>query len=333
MSSAASISAAKKRRANQVQPPVAAISQQPQMQRPMTAPSLASLTPAQRQQFMLQQQQRAQQQLQMQQARPQAQQPQARPQAQQQQPQQARSQAQQQQQQQQQQPHAQKRAELAWPAPPIYLMKQMDTMLFQQSQSIDDIKNRLNCIESGYLSEAGLPVVSEFDLEQMKPALMADNDFVSGIVDNIMTNSNLSEIIEQIDVVQNENRELRELLHAQQKTMNEMNVMLLKLFSQSMNQSAPIAQTVPIAPIAQTVAIVAEVPVPLVSEVPVPLVSEVPVPLVSEVPVPLVSEVPVPLVSEVPVVLERDEPEDQDSNNENHIQLEVVESSTMQTVD
>jgi hypothetical protein len=41
----------------------------------------------------------------------------------------------------------------------------------------------------------------------------------------------------------------------------------------------------------------------------------------------------VPLVSEVPVVLERDEPEDQDSNNENHIQLEVVESSTMQTVD
>ena len=140
----------------------------------------------------------------------------------------------------------------------------------------------------------------------MKPALMADNDFVSGIVDNIMTNSNLSEIIEQIDVVQNENRELRELLHAQQKTMNEMNVMLLKLFSQSMNQSAPIAQTVPIAPIAQTVAIVA---------------------------VPLVSEVAVPLVSEVPVVLERDEPEDQDSNNENHIQLEVVESSTMQTVD
>jgi len=166
-----------------------------------------------------------------------------------------------------------------------------------------------------------LPVVSEFDLEQMKPALMADNDFVSGIVDNIMTNSNLSEIIEQIDVVQNENRELRELLHAQQKTMNEMNVMLLKLFSQSMNQSAPIAQTVAI------------VAVPLVSEVAVPLVSEVAVPLVSEVPVPLVSDVPVPLVSEVPVVLERDEPEDQDSNNENHIQLEVVESSTMQTVD
>ena len=68
----------------------------------------------------------------------------------------------------------------------------------------------------------------------MNPAenLKSDPDFINGIVDNIMTNSNLSEIIEQIDVVQNENRELRELLDAQQKTINEMNAMLLKLFSQ-----------------------------------------------------------------------------------------------------
>ena len=72
---------------------------------------------------------------------------------------------------------------------------------------------------------------------------MADTDFVSGIVDNIMTNSNLSEIIEQIDAVQTENRELRELLHAQQKTINEMNIMLLKLFGQGLNQ--PVVPVVP----------------------------------------------------------------------------------------
>jgi hypothetical protein len=259
MSSAASISAAKKRRANQVQPPMSAILQQPQMQmqRPMTAPSLATLTPAQRQQFMLQQQQRAQQ------ARSQVQpQPQPQPQSQSQsQSQQARSQSQSQQArsqsqqpQQPQQPQSQgKRSELTWPAPPIYLMKQMDTMLFQQSQSIDDIKNRLNCIESGSFSESGLsglselPVlpVSELDLEQIKPALMSDPDFVGGIVDNIMTNSNLSEIIEQIDTVQAENRELRELLHAQQKTINEMNVMLLKIISQSLNQQVTQLAIVP----------------------------------------------------------------------------------------
>jgi len=85
-------------------------------------------------------------------------------------------------------------------------------------------------------------------LEQIKPELMSDEEFVSGIVDNIMTNSNLSDIIEQIDAVQNENRELRELLYAQQKTINEMNIMLLKLFSQSMTPPptpTPIATSTP----------------------------------------------------------------------------------------
>jgi hypothetical protein len=87
---------------------------------------------------------------------------------------------------------------------------------------------------SSGLSSSGLS-----DLDQIKPALIADDEFVSGIVDNIMTNSNLSEIIEQIDAVQTENRELRELLYAQQKAINEMNIMLLKVFSQSMHQTAP----------------------------------------------------------------------------------------------
>jgi hypothetical protein len=123
-------------------------------------------------------------------------------------------------------------------------MKQMDNMLFQQSQSIDELKNRLNCIETGSFSESGdsgLPGFSapELNLEQIKSELTTDTDFVSGIVDNIMNNSNLSEIIEQIDTVQAENRELRELLHAQQKTINEMNIMLLKLISQSLSAPTP----------------------------------------------------------------------------------------------
>ncbi len=224
MSSSASISAAKKRRANQIQP----LQQHPQqMQRPISAPgpnqvpSLASLTPAQRQQFLMQQQQRMQQQQQQQQQ--QMRNPQANPQ--QANPQQAN-------------PPANPK-QLAWPAPPIYLMKQMDTLLFQQSQSIDEIKNRLNCIETGSSSVgvnggAGIGVgvsaggMTLDDIENIKPALMSDSEFVGGIVDNIMNNSNLSEIIEQIDAVQTENRELRELLHAQQKTINEMNIILLK---------------------------------------------------------------------------------------------------------
>ena len=192
-------------------------------------------------------------------------------------------------------------------------MKQMDTMLFQQNQSIDDIKNRLNFIESGSFSESGLsPDLSPgLDLEQVKPALMADNDFVSGIVDNIMTNSNLSEIIEQIDTVQTENRELRELLHAQQKTINEMNVMLLKIISQSLT-AVPVPALVP-----------ALVPVP----VPVPAPALVPV------------HVPAPVVALVPVPKEDDDAEDDDAedddddaedavvkeDDDDNIQLDVVE--------
>ena len=147
---------------------------------------------------------------------------------------------------------------LTWPAPPIYVMKQMDTLLFQHGQSIDEIKNRLNCIENG---------VGDFSprndtISISKPQLMSDPEFVNGIVDNIMTNSNLAEIIEQMEVVQDENRELRELLYAQQKTINEMNIMLLKLFSQSqgMQPVAPVA-VAPVAPVAVAQVEVAQVAV------------------------------------------------------------------------
>lgn len=240
MSSSASISAAKKRRANQVQPPTMP---QPMMQRPGSAPapSLANMTPAQRQQFMIQQQQQQQRMLQQQQ---------------------------QQQQQSAQKPlsnqstssktvnqkSSSKVPELTWPMPPIYLIKQMDTILFQQSQTIDELKNRLNCIETGTIpsgiadsGSSGSASGSQLILEQTKHSLLIDDEFVSGIVDNIMTNSNLAEIIEQIDTVQTENKELRELLHAQQKTINEMNIMLLKLISQSLTQpvSVPVFASVP----------------------------------------------------------------------------------------
>ena len=290
MSSSASISAAKKRRANQIQP----LQQHPpQMQRPISAPganqvpSLASLTPAQRQQFMLQQQQRMQQMQQMQSNRnPQANPQQANPQ------------------------QAANPKQLAWPAPPIYLMKQMDTLLFQQSQSIDDIKNRLNCIETGSSSGgvndgagigAGIGVsagITLDDIENIKPALMSDSEFVGGIVDNIMNNSNLSEIIEQIDAVQTENRELRELLHAQQKTINEMNIILLKLFSQS--------------------AAAAPVPVPAPAPAPAPVSAPVSVPVQDQV-----QEVHQEVHQEVQQEVQ--EVQDQNQYQDQNVSLEIVD--------
>ena len=141
-------------------------------------------------------------------------------------------------------------------------MKQMDTLLFQHGQSIDEIKNRLNCIEtgSGSGSEYGYGFASGDGSNEAggvsKTELMSDPEFVNGIVDNIMTNSNLSDIIEQIDAVQSENRELKELMYTQQKTINEMNIMLLKLFSQSVVAAPnPVAVPTPVpTPLPTTVA-------------------------------------------------------------------------------
>ena len=202
-------------------------------------------------------------------------------------------------------------------------MKQMDSMLFQQSQSIDEIKNRLNCIETGSFSSGltGLSGLSSgLDLEQLKPALMCDDGFVSGIVDNIMNNSNLSEIIEQIDVVQAENRELRELLHAQQKTINEINIMMLKIFSRGINAPAP----APVSSVPPTVQPVSSVPassVP-VSSVPVepesaPVAEPESASVAEPESAPVAEPVPVPTVE--PTV--------------ESIQLDIVEGSNMQAVD
>jgi hypothetical protein len=143
-------------------------------------------------------------------------------------------------------------------------MKQMDTLLFQHGQSIDEIKNRLNCIETGSGSGSGSGSGHGFASGDgsneaggvSKTELMSDPEFVNGIVDNIMTNSNLSDIIEQIDAVQSENRELKELMYTQQKTINEMNIMLLKLFSQSVVAAPnPVAVPTPVpTPLPTTVA-------------------------------------------------------------------------------
>jgi hypothetical protein len=150
-------------------------------------------------------------------------------------------------------------------------MKQMDTLLFQHGQSIDEIKNRLNCIENGVgdfsTSNDGAPVSGSDSVSvsvSIKSDLMSDPEFVNGIVDNIMTNSNLAEIIEQIDAVQSENRELRDLIYAQQKTMNEMNIMLLKLFSQSVVVAAPNPVAVPTVAV-PTVAVPTPVAAPTVA--------------------------------------------------------------------
>ena len=62
--------------------------------------------------------------------------------------------------------------------------------------------------------------------------LTNSREFVEGIVNKIVNETNLSEVIMKIEPLVKENQELRSLIHSQQQMMNEMNTMLLRLLNQ-----------------------------------------------------------------------------------------------------
>ena len=61
--------------------------------------------------------------------------------------------------------------------------------------------------------------------------LLDSREFMQGIVDKIMNETNLSEVIFKIDPIIKENQELRALIHSQQETLNQMNTMILKFLN------------------------------------------------------------------------------------------------------
>ena len=61
--------------------------------------------------------------------------------------------------------------------------------------------------------------------------LVNNTDFITKILDNILTNTNLSDIINQIEPLQKENEALRALLHSQQMTLNELSALVMKMVS------------------------------------------------------------------------------------------------------
>jgi len=72
--------------------------------------------------------------------------------------------------------------------------------------------------------------------------LTNSREFVEGIVNKIVTETNLSEVIMKIEPLVKENQELRSLIHSQQQMMNEMNTMLLRLLNQN-TASSPKQET------------------------------------------------------------------------------------------
>jgi|LauGreDrversion4_2_1035121.scaffolds.fasta_scaffold06333_4 hypothetical protein len=67
--------------------------------------------------------------------------------------------------------------------------------------------------------------------------LTNSREFVEGIVDKIVNETNLSEVIMKIEPLVKENQELRSLIHSQQQMMNEMNTMLLRLLNEPSAES------------------------------------------------------------------------------------------------
>ena len=142
--------------------------------------------------------------------------------------------------------------------PPIVILKSHDAKLEEHDIVIHDILQQLDYLHSSASSSSSssssansLPVIKEdsanretdadndADEEEEQELLMEvvmrdltnSREFVEGIVDKIVNDTNLSDVIMKIEPLVKENQELRSLIHSQQQMMNEMNTMLLRLLN------------------------------------------------------------------------------------------------------
>lgn len=150
--------------------------------------------------------------------------------------------------------------------PPIMVLKGHDDKLKDHEGAINDVSNRLNHLNSRLdkleedfnqffdgngeegngeegtaalegQSNAGGGMLDDQAYAELCTDLIDNRDFMSGIVDKIVNDTNLSEVIKQIEPVVVENRELRSLIHSQQEMLNHMSSLLYKL----LNDNATVA--------------------------------------------------------------------------------------------
>lgn len=150
--------------------------------------------------------------------------------------------------------------------PPIMVLKGHDDKLKDHEGAINDVSNRLNHLNSrldkleedfnqffdgngeegegqdtavegeGAVPNAG-GMLDDQAYAELCTDLIDNRDFMSGIVDKIVNDTNLSEVIKQIEPVVVENRELRSLIHSQQEMLNHMSSLVYKL----LNDNATVA--------------------------------------------------------------------------------------------
>lgn len=135
--------------------------------------------------------------------------------------------------------------------PPNILFKLHHDELLNQDATINDYSNRLQMltnrvdkIERGVggvnsnITTAQNPMTQssnqEFPNDMNMNGLASNTEFIAKVLDNILTNTNLSDIINQIEPLQKENESLRALIHSQQTTLNELSTMVMKLINGSL---------------------------------------------------------------------------------------------------
>lgn len=106
----------------------------------------------------------------------------------------------------------------------------MDAVLNEHSNRIQMLSNRLDKgAGAGSVSYNGDDTssrnITEYD------SLVNNTAFITKLLDNILTNTNLSDIINQIEPLQKENESLRALLNSQQTTLNELSGLVMKLLA------------------------------------------------------------------------------------------------------
>jgi hypothetical protein len=131
------------------------------------------------------------------------------------------------------------------PLPPIIILRNHDKQLVQIDGQQNDFANQLahitsriaafegnvnpnSAFQDSTVSNAGeeLAIDDEFINE-----LTGNRLFISGAVESIMKNTNLSDMVNEIEPIKAENRELRSLLLSQQEMLNGMNSLLFKLLN------------------------------------------------------------------------------------------------------
>jgi hypothetical protein len=115
-----------------------------------------------------------------------------------------------------------------------------DAVMNEYSNHLQMLINRVDKIERGispssnHNTSTSTTTTTHIDASHDANSLSNNTDFIAKILDNILNNTNLSDIINQIEPLQKENESLRMLLHSQQTTLNELSTLVMKLLNGSL---------------------------------------------------------------------------------------------------